>query len=174
MPADGKVDGLLIRTLDDARVIEKLRVLDKVCFPVTYFDKYYNNLANSGFSPISNIAWFHEALVGSITSRLEPLEGEEGKFRCYIMTLGVLKPYRRIGIASRLLQAVMDYVATQPTIVEVSLHMQVGSDALALYKRFGFEEKEVVKDYYTDIEPADAIILRRVVTHVKPAPKKGK
>jgi ribosomal protein S18 acetylase RimI-like enzyme len=168
------VPGLQIQTLDDARTIEKLRVLDKVCFPVTYTDKYYEALVTNGFSKISNIALYHDVLVGSITTRLEPTE-TEGQQRAYIMTLGVLPPYRSLGIATLLLRTVLDYVAATPSIVEVKLHMQVGSPALKLYEKHGFAVTDEVKDYYTGIEPTnDALILLKTVEHKASTGTSGK
>jgi ribosomal protein S18 acetylase RimI-like enzyme len=159
------IPGLQIQMLDDPRTIEKLRVLDKVCFPVTYYDKYYDSLVTNGFSKLSNIALFHEVLVGSITTRLEQAE-TEGQFKAYIMTLGVLEPYRGLGIATSLLRTVLEYVSSMPTITEVTLHVQVGSPALAMYEKHGFKVKAEVKDYYNGIQPTnDALLLSFTVTH---------
>jgi N-alpha-acetyltransferase 50 len=159
------IPGLQILVLDDPRTIEKLRLVDKVCFPVTYYDKYYTALVENGFTKLSNIAIFHDVLIGSITTRLETTE-VEGKFRAYIMTLAVLPPYRGMGIATRLLQQTIDYVATRPDVDEVALHVQVGSPALNLYKKNGFEIQEEVPNYYTNIEPTnDALLLRKRIAH---------
>lgn len=165
--------GLQIKMLDDPRTVEKLRVLDKACFPVTYYDKYYDALVTNGFSKLSNIAWYHDVLVGSITTRLEAAD-VEGKAKAYIMTLGVLEPYRGMGIATMLLRTVLEYVATESNVVEVTLHVQVGSAALGLYQKHGFVIKEEVKDYYTGITPTnDALLLSLPVVHrEKPAAEK--
>eukprot|EP00798_Chlamydomonas_sp_ICE-L_P031190 gene31190-6335_t len=40
--------------------------------------------------------------------------------------------------------------------------MQVGNDdAVKFYKRFGFEVRETVKDYYKKLSPPDAYILSK-------------
>jgi hypothetical protein len=41
-------------------------------------------------------AYYNDICVGSIACRLEKKDG--GSVRLYIMTLGVLAPYRRLGI----------------------------------------------------------------------------
>ena len=161
------IPGLQVQVLDDARTVEKLRILDKVCFPVTYFDKYYTALVENGFSKLSNVAFYHDVLVGSITTRLEKTD-TEGELQAYIMTLGVLPPYRGLGIASRLLQQTLDYVATRPDVQEIRLHVQVGSPAFNLYKKHGFEIVEEVPNYYTNIEPTnDALLLHKRIEHAK-------
>ena len=42
--------------------------------------------------------YFSDILVGAICSRYEPLDGP--RFKVYIMTIGVLAPYRRLGIGA--------------------------------------------------------------------------
>ena len=42
-------------------------------------------------------AYFNDIIVGAVCSREEKLEGQK---RLYIMTLGCLAPYRRLGIGS--------------------------------------------------------------------------
>ena len=44
---------------------------------------------------------------------------------------------------------------------EIYLHVQEGNDAIKFYTSFGFEEGEKVPDYYINIEPTSAIILRK-------------
>ena len=44
--------------------------------------------------------YFSDILVGAICARVEPAEGST--FKVYIMTIGVLAPYRRLGIGALL------------------------------------------------------------------------
>lgn len=156
--------GLHIRAHSDTRLTERIRVLDDYCFPVKYQESYYSTYVRNSFHPFNQLAFFHDILVGSITCRLE--RGEtEGECVLYIMTIGVLEPYRHMMIGSRLLQAVLSavYHDTKTRISAVTLHVQVGSSALEFYRKFDFEEAQLVEGYYTDLEECNAILLRRVV-----------
>jgi len=44
---------------------------------------------------LMDTAYFNDIIVGAVCSREEKLEGQK---RLYIMTLGCLAPYRRLGI----------------------------------------------------------------------------
>ena len=163
-----------IQILDDPRVVERIRVLDKYCFPVKYSDDYYSRTLgrfikgdeNVTWTPLNQVAFYQDMLVGSITTRIETQMDEAdcgktplpGRARAYIMTLGVLQPYRRMGIAKQLVQKVVEYldsgdIPEDLNVEEVGLHVQQGSSALEFYKSIGFEVRYEVKDYYTNIEP---------------------
>ena len=114
---------------------------------------------------------------------LDAREGQSLPLRCYIMTLGVLPHYRRLGIASKLLHKAMEnlqaFVAKKNAdaarsdpkhsgrkpkveITEVRLHVQVSNAAgLDFYKAQGFDMHELVEDYYTAVEPRGAYLLTR-------------
>jgi ribosomal protein S18 acetylase RimI-like enzyme len=169
--ADVEQKGLQIKVLTDPRIIERIKVMDTYNFPVTYTEKYYTNIVDAGFHNFNLIAYYHELLVGSCTCRLEST-ATEGVFRLYVMTIGVLSPYRRLGIGAKMMQLVLDHVAAEGTIgiSEVALHVQVGSPAFYFYTGFGFEVREEVKEYYKDLEVRDALLMTRVV----PQPQLGK
>lgn len=81
--------------------VEQLRKLNLAVFPVRYNDKFYEDLANNrqGQLPYTHLAYFADIMVGAICCRVEPQEGSD-KFKVYIMTIGVLAPYRRLGIGA--------------------------------------------------------------------------
>jgi N-alpha-acetyltransferase 50 len=170
--ADVPLAALKIVVLNDARIVERLRVMDKYNFPVSYTEAYYTNLTNAGWHSFSLLAYFHELLVGSLTCRLEATE-DEGVSRLYIMTIGVLEPYRRLSIGAKLMQTLLDNVAAEQSIAisEVALHVQVGSTAFDFYQQFNFVKREEVKEYYKDLEVRDALLLTKVVA--QPNLKKG-
>mmetsp|Transcript_25084 Transcript_25084/g.84102 ORF Transcript_25084/g.84102 Transcript_25084/m.84102 type:complete len:126 (-) Transcript_25084:253-630(-) len=109
-------------------------------------------------------AYLRDVMVGAISCRLEPQE--DMTFKLYILTLGVLAPYRRLGIGAKMLQHMLSKAAAQPDIKEAYLHVQVGNEAAkAFYEVQGFTQGPVVKNYYKDIEPPDAWLFSKPITH---------
>ncbi len=82
--------------------------------------------------------------------------------RClYILILGVLKPYRRYHIGATLLEDAINEAKKDKTLQYIYLHVQVGNQvALKFYDKFGFENKETIENYYTNIQPADCHLLK--------------
>lgn len=79
--------------------VEQLRKLNLAIFPVRYNEKFYNDLSNAPVQSYTHLAYFSDILVGAICCRVEPTEGTS--FKVYVMTIGVLAPYRRMGIGAR-------------------------------------------------------------------------
>lgn len=78
------------------------------------------------------------------------------------MTLGVLAPYRRLGLGSIMIKHVLEQCKADSSLVKIYLHVQTSNeDALQFYAKYGFEQKGVVPNYYKNIQPADAILLER-------------
>merc|ERR1712232_534945 len=96
----------------------------------------------------------------------------EGGKQLYIMTLSVLRPYRRHGISTQLVQWVLDKAegkeGQSDCLEEIYLHVQTSNEAaIAFYKTFDFKVVEEIKNYYRDIEPPDCYVLRRVLNRGK-------
>eukprot|EP01089_Gocevia_fonbrunei_P022990 TRINITY_DN9511_c0_g1_i1.p1 TRINITY_DN9511_c0_g1~~TRINITY_DN9511_c0_g1_i1.p1 ORF type:complete len:171 (-),score=27.79 TRINITY_DN9511_c0_g1_i1:24-536(-) len=139
----------------------QLKLLNSVTFPVKYNDEFYKGLLEN--TDLTQLAYFNDILIGAICCRVE---NKDDKKKLYIMTLGVLSPYRKYGIGGKLLSYVLDTVCNKDelkgTIEEVYLHVQVNNDnAISFYKKFGFEIVETLKDYYKRIEPRDCYVLSK-------------
>eukprot|EP00744_Colponema_vietnamica_P006551 GILI01009502.1.p2 GENE.GILI01009502.1~~GILI01009502.1.p2 ORF type:complete len:170 (+),score=53.35 GILI01009502.1:26-535(+) len=142
--------------------VEQLRRLQTVIFPVRYPDAFYQKAAQSD-ERLCKLAYFNDILVGAICCRFE--EHAHGR-TVYIMTLGVLAPYRRLKIGRRLLESVLEYIQTLADVTDIYLHVQTSNDsALAFYRQFGFEIKETIHNYYQRIEPPDCFVLRKTFEH---------
>ncbi|GLT60918.1 hypothetical protein SLA2020_336580 [Shorea laevis] len=141
----------------------QLKKLNTVLFPVRYNDKYYADALASG--EFTKLAYYGDICVGSIACRLEKKEG--GAICVYIMTLGVLAPYRGLGIGTRLLNHVLD-LSSKQNMSEVYLHVQTNNqDAINFYKKFGFEITDTIENYYTNITPPDCYVLTKYITQNK-------
>ncbi|KAK4276389.1 hypothetical protein QN277_019338 [Acacia crassicarpa] len=139
--------------------IMQLRKLNIALFPVRYNDNYYADALASG--EYTKLAYYSDICVGAIACRLEKKDG--GAVRVYIMTLGVLAPYRGLGIGTKLLNHVLD-LCSKPNISEVYLHVQTNNDeAINFYKKFGFEITETIQNYYTNITPPDCYVLTKQI-----------
>jgi len=98
-------------------------------------------------------------LVGGIACRFEK---SGSRVRLYIMTLGVLAPYRGRGVGQRLLVRALTEAAKETEVDDVYLHVQVSNtEAVEFYKKFGFEVTETVVGYYKRLTPPDCFILSR-------------
>jgi ribosomal protein S18 acetylase RimI-like enzyme len=103
--------------------------------------------------------FLRDVLVGAICCRLEPTD--EG-FKLYVLTLGVLEAYRRLGLAERMLAHIIAKAREQPLIKEIYLHVQDGNDAaLTFYRKNAFDASEHVPDYYKNLTPTGATLLRK-------------
>ena len=79
---------------------EQMRILNYLTLPVIYSEDFYDRLKS--MQRYSKFAYVKDVLVGAISCKEDILE--DGSKQCYIMTITVLKPYRRYGIASKLLE----------------------------------------------------------------------
>lgn len=164
--------------------VRQLQRLNATIFPVKYNDLFYSEAikAPDGFV---KLAYYNELLVGAICCRKEKFveirttddaavglqdASNSQKASLYIMTLGVLAPYRERGIGKQLITHVLNLVQTSPhcvDVVDVYLHVQDGNEeALQFYKAYGFEVKDKLIGYYKRITPADCFIVRKAVTRV--------
>ncbi|GAA5887969.1 hypothetical protein JCM6882_000820 [Rhodosporidiobolus microsporus] len=91
-----------------------VRKLHACLFPVSYSPKFFADLLDKHVTPeeYNKLVFYQDLPVGVLVCRLERegqegegegKEGGEGPWKLYVMTLGVLAPYRRQGLASKLI-----------------------------------------------------------------------
>lgn len=105
-------------------------------------------------------------LKRAICARYDQVEGKG--FRVYIMTIGVLAPYRRLGIAKELLQHVERVAAEgkRHKVFEIYLHAWVSNeDGIEFYKKHEYVQGEKLLGYYKSITPPDGIIMSKSISN---------
>ncbi|KAE8215027.1 hypothetical protein CF327_g1638 [Tilletia walkeri] len=103
--------------------IGQVRKLNSVLFPVRYSERWYKDILKADNVALSRIGLYNDIPVGILAARYEQASShppEIGGINIYLMTLGVLAPYRRRGLASELLRNLLSVVrpgGTTPPIV---------------------------------------------------------
>ncbi|KAG8733795.1 hypothetical protein FRC11_002245 [Ceratobasidium sp. 423] len=162
-----------------------LRKLNSVLFPIRYSEKFYREVLEpelDEFCKLSQLpaVYYNDVPVGAVCSRIE--RGQRPGEACvYIMTMGVLAPYRGLGLGSMALRQVFKAAAkynesigdkppigTPPQSSVISfnslnrkitsfyLHVHVpNTDARTFYERFGFVERDRIVGYYRKLGSTD-------------------
>ncbi|CAO3584807.1 unnamed protein product [Absidia cylindrospora] len=111
--------------------VDTLKKLHLTLFPVHYSDSFYEQVQNVG--EFAKVAYLDSIPVGAICCRIEPELQQEGKYRVYIMTLGVLEPYRRRRLGHLMLQHIVDQAQLQPTITRIIFMSKSSIPLLSLF-----------------------------------------
>ncbi|KAG0275360.1 N-alpha-acetyltransferase 50 [Linnemannia exigua] len=146
----------------------QLKRLNTVLFPVVYAPGFYKDVLEVG--EFAKIIYFNDVCVGAVCCRKEPVAGSNNEQNLYIATLGVLAPYRRLGLGSEMLKHILEQAklsltaAGQAKVAKVYLHVQSNNEeALEFYKKHGFENVEKCENYYSQFEVSDAYKLEKVI-----------
>ena len=76
----------------------------------------------------------------------------------HINNIAVDEPFRRNGIASLLMDALIEF-AKQKEMIGITLEVRVGNHAaMGLYHKYGFKVEGIRKNYYSDTKE-DAVIM---------------
>ncbi|CAM9432937.1 unnamed protein product [Ascophyllum nodosum] len=151
---------LLFGNITEANV-HQLRKMNASVFPVRYPDKFYKDVS-CGKEEFNQFVYVDGVVAGAVCCRIEPPEPPGGHDRLYIMTLGVLAPWRRRGIGTQLLRRMLANLEHHPSVQEVYLHVQTSNqDAVEFYQGHGFDIAETIANYYKRIDPPDCYVLRK-------------
>jgi ribosomal protein S18 acetylase RimI-like enzyme len=138
-----------------------VRKLNSVLFPIKYSEKFYQEIVLAEAEDFCKLIYYNDVPVGTICCRLE---SKDNKTKLYLMTMGVLAPYRSRCLGSQGLDLILASAAARgrPKIDKIYLHVQTSNvGAKRFYERHGFREVEVHKNYYKKIEPHDAWVLEK-------------
>jgi len=140
-------------TVDD---LLKMQQTNLLCLPENYQYKYYIYHYLS-WPSLLHVAEDHNGkIVGYVLAKLEDEDIKQGEIQGHITSISVLRTYRRLGVASKLMNHAINMMQEYFEADYVSLHVRVSNrPALHLYhNNLGFEVRGVEKEYYADKEDA--------------------
>ncbi|KAM6496000.1 Acyl-CoA N-acyltransferase [Amanita muscaria] len=129
--------------------------------PENYTMKYYLYHAMT-WPSLSYVAEDHKGrIVGYILAKMEEDINEGEQPHGHVTSISVLRSYRRLGLAKKLMIQSQEAMASIFHAAYVSLHVRKSNRAaLSLYKdTLGFSVKGVEKKYYADGEDAYSMHL---------------
>lgn len=161
--------------------VTSYRRLITLLLPIRYPEKFYKeSVANTTGSTLARVALWDDSptsnsslsrkpansrVVGGIQCRLDiVLSGPPGEYHMYIQTIALLSPFRRLGIATHLLNSIIaSIVEHHDRTTAIYAHVwEANSETLEWYKRRGFAvEGDIVKDYYSRLKPSGARVVIR-------------
>ena len=167
----------------DVKNVASLRRLNSLLLPINYRENFYRDiLTNPIDAALSRVAFWDGGIsaIGGIRGRWDPPDlpaggcssenasspplldrpSERGG-KIYLMTICVLSPFRRLGVATALLADVVE-TARKWGVEEVYAHVWVENHAaLEWYEKRGFTiDEEVVERYYRRLQPNGARVVR--------------
>ena len=134
----------------------KMQQTNLLCLPENYQFKYYIYHYLS-WPSLLHVAEDHNGkILGYVLAKLEDEDTKQGEVQGHITSISVLRTYRRLGVASKLMIHAINMMQEYFDADYVSLHVRVSNrPALHLYhNNLGFEVKGLEKEYYADKEDA--------------------
>ncbi|KAI0723125.1 acyl-CoA N-acyltransferase [Earliella scabrosa] len=133
--------------------------------PENYTLKYYMYHGLT-WPQLSYVAEDEGKIVGYILAKMEEDVAEGDEPHGHVTSISVLRSYRRLGLAKRLMIQSQEAMATVYKAAYVSLHVRKSNRAaLGLYRdTLGFTVKDIEKGYYADGE--DAYAMRLSLKHL--------
>lgn len=146
--------------------VDRLKSITTTLLPVRYSDRFFTEcLEPVKYSAISFVALYDSQVVGWIRCRIEPFPNAENEVyqRIYVQALGILAPYRGLGLATELFKAVVaEGTSTYPKVRSIHAHVwESNSDALAWYTKLDFRRIMLQPQYYRRLKPSGAWVVRR-------------
>lgn len=103
--------------------------------------------------------------ITNIFSQEAKDESTKKSFQVYLISLGVLAPFRRLGLGSLLLKWVINYCTKvkwpKLNIQKLVLHVQSANEAaIRFYQKHQFEILQYMEDYYSKVECTSAYLMQ--------------
>ena len=130
--------------------LDRLEELEKICFLKSPWNKQMLKESIS-FTNVYKVCLEQDGVIVAY------LIAGYNNWEAEIFTIGVDVPYRKQGFAKKLLCALKDFCIS---LNKEAVFLEVRNSnvsAISLYKKFGFKEISIRKNYYENTE--DAIIM---------------
>ncbi|RWR81034.1 GNAT domain-containing protein [Cinnamomum micranthum f. kanehirae] len=146
--------------------LEVLKQIHADLFPIRYESEFFLNVVSGN----GIVSWAavdssrpdgeNDELIGFVTTRIVVAKDSEiqdmlgydlrsDQTLVYILTLGVIEPYRNLGIATSLIQEVIKYASGLDTCRAVYLHVIAYNEpAILFYKKMSFRCLRRLQDFY--------------------------
>jgi ribosomal protein S18 acetylase RimI-like enzyme len=139
------------------------KLIHKLLLPVHYSESIYDMMRDRK-TALADLAYLYDdTAVGEVSFRIEEHESE----KCiYLMTIGVLRTYQRLGLGRLLVNhAIEEAKKVVPDVVKIYLHVHVENEgAMEFYRSLGFTQGELNTKYYKSLGNGDAYMFwRRLV-----------
>ena len=136
------------------------------CLPENYTFKYYYYHALS-WPDLLYVAEdiSTKKIVGYVLAKIDDEEDSENKEeKGHITSISVLRAYRRLGLASKLMEATHRAMKGVYGLKSVTLHVRVSNiAALKLYRdKLRYQVAEISEGYYADGE--NAYLMKKILT----------
>jgi N-alpha-acetyltransferase 60 len=142
--------------------VNELKTLCSEWFPVDYPDAWYNDITSSTRF-YSLAATYQNRIIGMIVAEIKlkrttdkedwyilSSQHPENTQVTYILSLGVFKEFRRLGIASLLLDTLIDYLKAETDCKAIYLHVLSSNQvAIRFYEKRNFQQRIYLPNYYT-------------------------
>jgi len=135
-------------TIDD---IKDILVIENLCFTLPWsYESFYNEVQLNKFAHY-HIIRFNDQITGYIGLWQVLDEG-------HITNIAIHPDFRRLGLACKLIEYTLDF-CKDSSITSLTLEVRKSNiSAQNLYKKYGFVEEGIRKQYYAD-NKADSIIM---------------
>lgn len=142
--------------------VTELKTLCSEWFPVDYPDSWYTDITSS--KRFYSLAATHQnRIVGMIVAEIRnkktcdredwyilSRKHPENSQITYILSLGVFKEYRRLGIASLLFDTLHSYLKSETECKAIYLHVLCcNANAIKFYEKNHFQQRIYLPNYYT-------------------------
>ena len=155
------------KSISSREDIEDLKYIHIVTLDAHYSERLYSEITSPDTHYYNKLAYDGGKVIGAILCRLDI--ADEYECEMHVHTIGVLEGYRRLGVATSLMDAAFREFGTIFWANSAVLEVHVENPAaLRFYEKKGFHVDKVLPDYYRGEYPnSDAYYMRVLLNNYK-------